>query len=159
MGATEGSCDMTTSLKLTTSGPIFDKYKTSKVFEQARESTVRELVERGEQELDTKYLLPKPQGKFLSISEARKGQASTGNYRRNVHGITRRVGLDLQGKIHDSGVVYGPWLEGTSSRNKTTRFRGYSSFRKVKQWLEKDVAPNAMKKHIRILTMRMNHGV
>lgn len=150
---------MTTSLNLKTSGPIFDPHKRSKFFQQAKVATVRELVERGEQELDTAYLLPKPQGKFLSISEAGKGKASTGNYRRNVHGITRQVGLDLQGKIHDSGVVYGPWLEGTSSRNKTTRFKGYSSFRKVKQWLEKGIAPRVMKKHIKILTMRMNHGL
>lgn len=36
-------------------------------------------------------------------------------------------------KVHDRGVVYGPWLEGTSSRNRTTRFRGYSSLRRARQ--------------------------
>jgi hypothetical protein len=34
-------------------------------------------------------------------------------------------------RIHDSGVVYGPWLEGISSRNQTTRFKGYHTFRIV----------------------------
>ncbi len=34
-------------------------------------------------------------------------------------------------KIWDQDVVYGPWLEGTGSRNKTTRFKGYFSFRKT----------------------------
>jgi hypothetical protein len=35
-------------------------------------------------------------------------------------------------RIHDSGVVYGPWLEGISSRNQTTRFKGYHTFRIVR---------------------------
>jgi hypothetical protein len=30
-------------------------------------------------------------------------------------------------------VVYGPWLEGTGSRNKTTRFKGYHTFRNARQ--------------------------
>lgn len=38
--------------------------------------------------------------------------------------------------VTDSDVIYGPWLEGTSSRNATTRFRGYSTFRLVTQELE-----------------------
>lgn len=28
-------------------------------------------------------------------------------------------------QVHDGGVVYGPWLAGVGSRNKTTRFKGY----------------------------------
>jgi hypothetical protein len=36
-------------------------------------------------------------------------------------------------RIHDSGVVYGPWLEGVGSRNyPVTRFKGYHTFRIVK---------------------------
>jgi hypothetical protein len=33
--------------------------------------------------------------------------------------------------ITDGGVVYGPWLEGISSRNFSTRFKGYGTFRRV----------------------------
>jgi hypothetical protein len=33
--------------------------------------------------------------------------------------------------VHDRGIVYGPWLEGTGSRNRTTRFKGYWSFRRA----------------------------
>lgn len=40
--------------------------------------------------------------------------------------------------ITDGGVVYGGWLEGVSSRNKTTRFKGYRTFRIVQQELNKD---------------------
>ena len=40
--------------------------------------------------------------------------------------------------VHDRGVVYGPWLEGVSSRNQTTRFKGYRTFRQVTQKLQDD---------------------
>lgn len=43
--------------------------------------------------------------------------------------------------IHDGGVRYGPWLEGTSRRNSTTRFRGYRIFRSTRSWLRKQATP------------------
>lgn len=36
-------------------------------------------------------------------------------------------------RIHDNGVVYGPWLEGTSRRNARSRFKGYATFRRIRQ--------------------------
>jgi len=39
-------------------------------------------------------------------------------------------------RVHDRGIIYGPWLEGTSSRNSTTQFKGYASFRKATQATE-----------------------
>lgn len=42
--------------------------------------------------------------------------------------------------IHDQGMIYGPWLEGTGSRNRTTRFKGYRTFRIIAQKLN-DEAP------------------
>ena len=39
--------------------------------------------------------------------------------------------------VHDSGVIYGPWLEGVGSRNETTRFKGYASFRRAAQQLQR----------------------
>lgn len=42
--------------------------------------------------------------------------------------VTERAGGGLV--VHDSGVIYGPWLEGTGSRNApVTRFKGYHAFR------------------------------
>lgn len=38
--------------------------------------------------------------------------------------------------VTDSGVIYGPWLEGVSRRNTTTRFKGYHTFRMVAQELD-----------------------
>jgi len=39
--------------------------------------------------------------------------------------------------VNDNDVIYGPWLEGIGSRNKTTRFKGYATFRKVTQNLDR----------------------
>lgn len=38
--------------------------------------------------------------------------------------------------VHDGNVIYGPWLEGTGSRNATTRFKGYHTFRQVTQRID-----------------------
>jgi hypothetical protein len=40
--------------------------------------------------------------------------------------------------VNDSGVVYGPWLAGVSSRNATTRFKGYAHWRLAMQRLQGD---------------------
>lgn len=41
-------------------------------------------------------------------------------------------------KIWDRGVVYGPWLEGTGSRNfPVTRFKGYATYRRKFQEIDR----------------------
>lgn len=55
-------------------------------------------------------------------------------------------------RITDSGVIYGPWLEGVGSRNKTTRFKGYFTFRKVTSRLQQKkgyVTDRAIRKALR----------
>ena len=108
----------------------------------AGHQTVQTLVEMGEQRLD-QVLRPRPAGVFLSVSEAQKGKASTGHYRRNVNGKVN----GLNGRISDGGVLYGPWLEGVGSRNETTRFKGYGSFRRTAQELQKMV-PQVLGRHL-----------
>lgn len=39
----------------------------------------------------------------------------------------------LTARVHDQGVVYGPWLEGVGSRNRTSRFKGYWHWRQTRQ--------------------------
>jgi len=73
----------------------------------------------------------------LGVNEihARLGQVlehPSGHYRNQV--VTDRASTGWA--VTDGGVVYGPWLEGTSSRNKTSRFKGYQTFRRTRQWLE-----------------------
>lgn len=61
-------------------------------------------------------------------------QNPTGYYESRIQ-VDRRG--DYRG-ISDGGVVYGGWLEGVDSRNKTTRFKGYRTFRIVRQDMNKD---------------------
>ena len=42
--------------------------------------------------------------------------------------------------VTDGGVIYGPWLEGVTSRNEQTRFKGYSHFRRATQELAQTAA-------------------
>lgn len=42
-------------------------------------------------------------------------------------------------------IIYGPWIEGTGSRNRTTRFKGYSSFRRTAQALQQKAVPIALR--------------
>lgn len=51
--------------------------------------------------------------------------------------VTERVGD--QHVVHADNVIYGPWLEGTSSRNTTTRFKGYHLFRRAAQDVERNL--------------------
>lgn len=69
----------------------------------------------------------------------------TGFYESNIH--SERQVNDVM--VTDTPVVYGPWLEGVGSRNQSTRFKGYHTFRIVSQQLDMDamgiVNPLALK--------------
>lgn len=58
--------------------------------------------------------------------------------------------------INDQGVVYGPWLEGVGSRNRTTRFKGYATFRRMTQKLRAD-APGILQPYADKLVDEINH--
>ena len=61
----------------------------------------------------------------------------TGRYQRAI----RNVESGDQRVVDDQGIVYGPWLEGTGERNRTTRFKGYASFRRAVQTVEARLGP------------------
>lgn len=59
----------------------------------------------------------------------------TGYYQSRIS-VDRTSGGRYQ--VHDGGVIYGPWLEGTGSRNSpVTRFPGYFTFRRTKALLDR----------------------
>lgn len=66
--------------------------------------------------------------------------------------ITQRAGADRI--VHDRGIIYGPWLEGVGSRNRTTRFKGYASFRKAFQQTERE-APALLQRTLQPYLERM----
>ena len=105
-------------IKISYGGPIFGSSSAAQV-KQAIEQTIRDITLEGERDV-VLQLYP---GHGLL----------TGHYRRSIHGD---VVNSLDGRIHDSGVVYGGWLEGVSSRNQRTRFKGYFAFRNAMQRLQ-----------------------
>ena len=58
----------------------------------------------------------------------------TGFYRAHIQ-ITAVAGEFAE--VTDSGVIYGPWLEGIGSRNSLQGFRGYATFRRAKQGIDR----------------------
>lgn len=53
--------------------------------------------------------------------------------------------------VTTENATYGPWLEGTGSRNATTRFKGYHSFRMAAQTLNgmaEDIASTAYEPYV-----------
>ena len=78
---------------------------------------------------------------------------------RNPTGYYRsRINSDVtatQGLVHDSNVIYGPWLEGIGSRNATTRFKGYHHWRRTVQYLEQEEGPAILERHFPVLVKRL----
>ena len=132
------------------SGPLFRVApRAEEVIHRATNGTIRELVEIGESKL-AQMLRPRPAGVFLSVAEARKGQASQGHYRRNLYAVIK----DLRGVISNP-VIYSEWLEGVGSRNATTRFKGYGVYRRVKTFLDGKVKQVAQA-HVRRAVAELN---
>lgn len=118
-------------------GPFFKKSLPGEVDKMMR-GAIAEIVNEGERDV-AKQLYP---GHGLI----------TGHYRRSIHGD---VLSSRNGVIHDSKVIYGPWLEGVSSRNRSTRFKGYSMFRNAFQRLQRK-APGIFRKHVSRMVKGLN---
>jgi hypothetical protein len=65
----------------------------------------------------------------VSMELIRVLQHPTGYYESKIVKEHRGPGV---WSINDSGVIYGPWLEGVSSRNEISTFKGYATFRRVR---------------------------
>ena len=122
------------------SGPLLTKDNIPGL-QRIRKDIVLELLQQGESRLDD-VLRPRPAGVYLSVAQAQPGRASVGNFRRSVHARHLAANSTIE-----SNSIYGPWLEGESARNATTRFKGYQSFRKTGQWLQKQ-AGGVTTKHV-----------
>lgn len=114
-------------------GPIFD-FRARRAAARGVEEAKRQVANRG-----------------VNLIEERLNlvlRTQTPYYRTKIR--TERAGRDLS--VTDGGVVYGPWLEGVSERNQTTRFKGYRTFRIVRQQLQQeapDIADQVMLRYTR----------
>ncbi len=67
--------------------------------------------------------------------------------------VVDRVGSDWV--LHDRGVIYGPWLDGSGSRNSTSRFRGYPHWRRTVQYLQEERIPEWATRGLQVLIGRL----
>lgn len=110
-------------------GPFFTG-ATQRAIARALDDTLQDVTERGES-ITKRQLVP---GHGLV----------TGTLRRSIAGQV----VNSRQTLVKTDVVYGAWIEGTSDRNKTTRFKGYRMFRKAAQALDRSW-PRLLRKHLR----------
>jgi hypothetical protein len=118
--------------EVTLSGPLFDA-RAAQVMHAMMDDCSQAIAERAATDVRT----------VIRHDAIRR----TGNYERHVQ--IDRAGTDRQ--VNDSGIVYGPWLEGVSSRNHSTRFKGYAQFRRATQQLDgrtAEIAEPAVRRRI-----------
>ena len=127
---------MPVSMSVRTSGPLFAGNVPGRIQSAIRDS-ISELVALGERDVK---------------GQLRPGHGLvTGHYRRSIHG---EIVSSMLGRVHDSGVVYGPWLEGVSDKNKAGRFKGYAMFRNATQRLDKK-GKGVLQKHVARLAWKL----
>lgn len=95
-------------------------------------------------------------GESIAVEGVRRIKARLGTVLRNPTGYYEsQIQVDRRTQyrgITDGGVVYGGWLEGVTSPNRTTRFKGYRTFRIVQQELRRDsvvIAQPAVDRYVR----------
>lgn len=106
-------------LTLTLQGPLFDG-RADKALDDYTRAVAKRVADKGTAEVRTRL-----------AAVLRHPTAEGGHYRDH---ITNRAVTDGY-LITDTRSEYGPWLEGTSTRNRTTRFKGYHTFRLITQQL------------------------
>ena len=118
------------------------------IIQDALHDTVRELVAEGETKAKERAIEV-----VYSVGGAHPDKyRPTGRWLNSLHG---EMTGPMAGTIDDSNLVYGPWLEGVSSRNQATRFKGYATFRHVFGQLEK-MGDEIAEKHIRRAVRRLD---
>jgi hypothetical protein len=127
-------------MSVTAKGPLFERG--GKIVEDVTNELIQFLLETAEQHLDN--MLRPPPGVYISGK-------STGNYRRHITSTKKH----LSGFVWDGNVMYGPWLEGVGSRNKTSRFKGHFHFRKTQQQIIRKDGPKAAKRFTHKLIKRL----
>ncbi len=144
-------------LKTTVKGALFGEPE--RIIRKHVHNMVDDVSSAAEERLN-QTLRPRNSGSlgvYLTVgqAEARGSTPSTGNYRRNLSRFFRNQFTAI---VDDGGVIYGPWLEGTSNRNKTTRFKGYAAFRKTRDFVRAKIIPEQARIHVRRMVAELNRS-
>lgn len=119
--------DMTVSIGASVSGPIADGSALTAMhawLDESKKEVAQVAVDR-----------------LRAVKMDRSGRA-TGHYQSMIR-TTVRTFNDI---LIDDPVIYGPWLEGTSKRNDSTRFKGYRLWRRTRLQVQREVPVIAQKK-------------
>lgn len=119
--------DMNISIGASVSGPIADGSATT---------ALREWLDASKKDVADQAV-----DKLRAVRMDRTGRA-TGHYQ----GMIRSRLVTFNDLLIDNPVIYGPWLEGTSKRNESTRFKGYKLWRRTKLQMARQAPSIAEKK-------------
>lgn len=101
-------------------GPMFDGSG-----EQAVGELTREIARRGAEWAEQN----------LQGAPMDKSGRAHGTFQASLHVVEKSAGFSVPGPMI-KGLVWAPWLEGKSKRNRTTHFAGYGIFSKTRGELE-----------------------
>jgi hypothetical protein len=104
-------------------GPMFDGLAINAMQDYTR-AVEEELAHQAQQEIQRRARRMNRSGR------------NTGTAARHVRVFERGSAFWVHGDSN-KGEVWWPWLEGTSKRNFTTRFKGYHTFRVVKNLVQR----------------------
>lgn len=85
---------------------------------------------------DTRYKVADQGLQMLREFPMNRTGRARGGFQKELRVVTRGMTEVLPGP-KDKGVTWAPWLEGTSKRNDSTRFKGYHLFRKTRLKMRK----------------------
>lgn len=88
---------------------------------------------------DAKALVAREGEQQAKARALAKPRDPTGAFSRSIAVHDFKKGRTIMASYPE--VLYGPWLEGTSERNQSTRFKGYKIFRLTRAWLRRNVTP------------------
>ena len=116
--------------RVTFSGPWFDG-TADRLMKEAELSVRHAVSERGSVLVRMAFdaAIQVNRGRFISsvtIIDSSRTFSSPGGRRVYTMAIDVPARTDV---VTTSNATYGPWLEGSGSRNLTTRFKGYHGFR------------------------------
>lgn len=108
------------NVSVTQRGPLFavaaSKARAQRATTEVNEALAQEAKRRVDARL--RHVLRNPTGEYQSNIAVLRGERYRG--------------------VWDSNSIKGGWLEGVSSRNRITRFKGYRTFRMVQQSMRND---------------------
>lgn len=110
---------MTVTAYVIGSGPLFDQ-TADDVLDELRDKIAHDGAEWAREQL-------------AQVHMDKTGRAR-GGFQENLRLVKRNAGWAVPAPMI-TGVVWGPWLEGVSKRNASTRFKGYHLFRDVREQL------------------------